>query len=60
MQHHPDERNQLAALHDQHKRFSMNVYDHSSNGETTKLNEGQKELKQTEKELEELKKKLYP
>ncbi|WP_040756623.1 hypothetical protein [Winogradskyella psychrotolerans] len=60
MQHHPDERNQLAALHDRHKRFSMNVYDHSSNNETDKLIEAQKELKQTEKELADLMKRLHP
>ena len=35
MQHHPDERNQLAALHDRHKRFSLEVYDHL-NGEEEK------------------------
>lgn len=60
MQHHPDERNQLAALHDRHKRFSINVYDHSAAGKTAKLKEAQKQLKETEKELEALKKKLHP
>lgn len=60
MQHHPDERNQLEALHDRHKRFSMNVYDHFSSGETARLKEAQQELEETEKELEALKKKLHP
>lgn len=60
MQHHPDERNQLASLHDRHKRFSMNVYDHYKSGNHEKLKEAQKSLKETEKELEALKKKLHP
>ncbi|EPR73784.1 hypothetical protein ADIWIN_1144 [Winogradskyella psychrotolerans RS-3] len=38
----------------------MNVYDHSSNNETDKLIEAQKELKQTEKELADLMKRLHP
>ena len=60
MQHHSDERNQLAALHDRHKRFSINVYDHDSAGNHEKLKEAQKNLKDTEKELEALKRKLHP
>ncbi|MGA8854287.1 MAG: hypothetical protein WB492_08940 [Christiangramia sp.] len=60
MQHHPDERNQLAALHDRHKRLSLNVYDHYTAGETDRLDEAQKKLKKTEKELEAFKKKMHP
>lgn len=60
MQHHPDERNQLAMLHDRHKRFSINVYDYHKSGETEKLKEAQKNLKETVKELDALKKKLHP
>lgn len=60
MQHHPDERDQLAALHDRHKRFSINVYDHHIEGNHEKLKEAQKNFNETERELDALKKKLHP
>ena len=56
---HPDERDQLAALHDRHKRFSIEVYDYQESDEQEKLKEAQKNLKQTVKELDALKKKLH-
>lgn len=60
MIHGIDERDQLARLHDRHKRFSMMVYDHHTAGEDEKLKEAQKSLKLTAKELDDLKKKLHP
>jgi len=59
MQHHPDERNQLAMLHDRYKNFSLEVYDHKMVGNAEKLKEAQKNLMETEKELDILKKKLH-
>lgn len=52
-------RTQLERLHDRHKRFSLDVYDHHTNNETEKLREAKRNLKQTEEELDELKKKLH-
>ncbi|MCL5130298.1 MULTISPECIES: hypothetical protein [unclassified Algibacter] len=60
MQHHPDERNQLEALHDRYKNFSLEVYDHHISGNHEKLKEAQKNLRETEIELNALKKKLHP
>lgn len=54
-----NEREQLARLHDRHKRFSLDVYDHLTAGEETKLLEARKKLKEAEKELEELKIKVH-
>ena len=59
MIHHSDERAQLEALHDRHKRFSIEVYDYQQSGETEKLKESRKNLDQTVKDLDELKKKLH-
>lgn len=59
MIHHTDERDQLATLHDRHKRFSIEVYDYQDSGETEKLKESRKNLDQTVKELDTLKKKLH-
>lgn len=59
MIHHSDERNQLAALHDRHKRFSIEVYDYQESGETEKLKASRKNLEQTVKELDALKQKLH-
>ena len=42
MQHHPDEQNQLEALHDRYKNFSINVYDYHVSGDQEKLKEAQK------------------
>jgi len=54
-----NEREQLERLHDRHKRFSLDVYDHLNEGEETKLLEARKNLTETESELEELKKKVH-
>jgi hypothetical protein len=54
-----NEREQLARLHDRHKRFSLDVYDHLSAGEETKLLKARKKLMETVNELEELKKKVH-
>ena len=58
MIHHPDERNQLALLHDRHKNFSIEVYDHKYSRNSTKLKEAQKELEQTAIDIEALMRKL--
>lgn len=58
MIHHPDERNQIALLHDRHKNFSMEVYDHKNDSDTKKLEDARKNLKQTAMEVEALMKKL--
>lgn len=55
-----NERQLLVDLHERHKRFSLDVYDHSSSGHHEKLKEAQKGLKETENELDALKKKLHP
>jgi len=54
-----NEREQLARLHDRHKRFSLDVYDHLNAGEEKKLVEARKNLSETEKELENLKNKVH-
>ena len=54
-----NEREQLARLHDRHKRFSLDVYDHLTAGEEAKLLDARKKLKEAEKELEELKIKVH-
>ncbi len=59
MIHGIDERDQLAALHDRHKRFSLEVYDHLTNQEEAQMLKAQRKLKETEKELEALKKTLH-
>lgn len=58
MRHHPDERNQLAQLHDRHKNFSMEAYDHKDSRNSKKLKEAQKELEQTAIDVEALMKNL--
>lgn len=60
MKNHQEGRNQLAALHDRHKRFSINVYDHLNSGEEKHMLEGaKKKLEETSEELENLKNKLH-
>ena len=54
-----NEREQLARLHDRHKRFSLDVYDHLTAKEEAKLLDARKKLKEAEKELEELKIKVH-
>lgn len=54
-----NEREQLKRLHDRHKRFSLDVYDHVSSGNKEKLDEAKENLKVTEKELDKLKSKLH-
>ena len=60
MIHGIDERDQLARLHDRHKRFSIDVYDHSKSGNHMKLKEAQTKLKEVESELNDFKTKLHP
>ncbi|ADV50266.1 hypothetical protein I2486_14790 [Cellulophaga sp. E16_2] len=60
MIHGINERDQLARLHDRHKKLSLDVYDHLNDQEEKEMLEAHKELKKTEKELEDLQKKLYP
>ncbi|WP_158976567.1 hypothetical protein [Cellulophaga sp. L1A9] len=59
MIHGINERDQLARLHDRHKRLSLDIYDHLNAQEETEMLEAHKELKKTEKELEDLQKKLF-
>lgn len=58
MIHGMDDRNQLERLHDRHKRFSLDVYDHLTAREEEKMLAAQKKLRKIEKELEDFKKKL--
>ena len=58
MIHHPDERDQIALLHDRHKNFSIEVYDHKDDTDTKKLKEARKNLEQTAREVEALMKRL--
>lgn len=58
MIHHPDERNQLALLHDRHKNFSIEVYDHKDDTDTKILKEAKKNFEQTSREIEEMMQRL--
>jgi hypothetical protein len=58
MMTHSEERDQLVRLHDRHKRFSLDVYDHLTASEEAHMLKAQRDLRQVEKELEDLKKKL--
>jgi len=55
-----NEREQLARLHDRHKHFSLEVYNHHTEKNEEKLKEAQQNLKTTEKELKDLMKKVHP
>lgn len=55
-----NEREQLERLHDRHKRFSLNVYDHLRSHRKEKLEKAKENLKKTETELQKLKEKLHP
>ncbi|WP_452598449.1 hypothetical protein [Pontimicrobium sp. MEBiC01747] len=54
-----NEREQLERLHDRHKRFSLDVYDHHTKNNKEKLEESKKNLKETEEALQQLKEKLH-
>ncbi|MEO5787501.1 MAG: hypothetical protein ACOH2D_07355 [Gelidibacter sp.] len=54
MRHHPDERNQLAQLHDRHRNFSIEVYDHKDSRNSRKLKEAKTNLEQTVIDVEAL------
>ena len=58
-EHDIDHRDQLARLHDRHKRLSLMAYDHKSANEEEEKNKAHKEMKDTEKELEELQNKIH-
>ncbi len=52
-------RDQLAKLHDRHKRFSMMAYDQSSAGEEEKMEQAHAQMEEAEKELSDFKKKCF-
>lgn len=58
MIHGMDDRNQLERLHDRHKRFSLEVYDHLTAREEEKMLDAQRKLREIEQELETFRKKL--
>ena len=58
IEHDINHRDQLARLHDRHKRLSLMVYDHLSANEEEQMEKAHKKMKETAKELEELKVKL--
>lgn len=59
MKHDIEHRDQLARLHDRHKRFSLMVYDHMTANEEENMVIAQQKLKKAAKELEEMKNKLF-
>lgn len=52
-------RDQLERLHDRHKRFTLEVYDHLTANEEEKMLEAHAKMKEAQKELKALKKKLF-
>ncbi|HEA23321.1 hypothetical protein LCGC14_1093970 [marine sediment metagenome] len=58
IEHDINHRDQLARLHDRHKRLSLMVYDHLSANEEEKMEKAHQEMKEAAKELEDLKVKL--
>ncbi|ADF51382.1 MAG: hypothetical protein CMP12_10295 [Zunongwangia sp.] len=59
IEHDIDHRDQLARLHDRHKRLSLMVYDHLNANEEEEMLKAHKEMKETAKELELLQHKLH-
>jgi len=58
-EHDIDHRDQLARLHDRHKRLSLMAYDHMSAKEEEERKKAHKEMQETAKELEELQNKIH-
>ena len=58
MEHDIEHRDQLARLHDRHKRFSLKVYDHQTANEEEKKVKAHKKCKKASEELEAMKTKL--
>ncbi|WP_149276283.1 hypothetical protein [Pareuzebyella sediminis] len=59
MEHDITHRDQLARLHDRHKRLSLMVYDHLNANEEEKMIKAHEEMKETARELELLQEKLH-
>lgn len=59
IEHDINHRDQLARLHDRHKRLSLMVYDHLNAEEEEAMIKAHEEMKETAKELELLQKKLH-
>lgn len=53
-----EHRNQLARLHDRHKRFSLMVYDHHTANEEEKKEKAHHKCQKAAKKLEAMKNKL--
>ncbi|WP_431160765.1 hypothetical protein [Flagellimonas beolgyonensis] len=51
IEHDINHRDQLARLHDRHKRLSLEVYDHMTAEEEKKMLEKRAEMKAVEKEI---------
>ena len=58
MEHDIEHRDQLARLHDRHKKFSLMVYDHLTAKEEEKMLKAHLKLKEASKQLEAMKDKL--
>ena len=58
-EHDINHRDQLARLHDRHKRLSLMVYDHLNADEEDEMIKAHQEMKETAKELELLQNKLH-
>lgn len=58
MEHDIENRNQLARLHDRHKRFSLMVYDHHIANEEEKKAKAHQKCEKATKELGAMKNKL--
>lgn len=59
MLHDSNHRDELARLHDRHKRLSLMVYDHMTANEEREMEEKHAQMTEAEKELADFKKKLY-
>ncbi|MBD0776832.1 hypothetical protein HPE56_03410 [Maribacter sp. ANRC-HE7] len=59
MTHDIEHRDELIALNDRHKRFSLDVYDHMTAGEEKKMLEAHTKMKEAEKELKNFKKNYF-
>ena len=59
IEHDINHRDQLARLHDRHKRLSLMVYDHLNANEEDEMIKAHEEMKETAKELKQLQKKLH-
>jgi hypothetical protein len=59
MKHDFEHRDQLERLHDRHKRFTLEVYDHLTAKEEEKMLEAYAKMKEAKKELKIYRKKLF-